>query len=201
MLWVHQKGYIRMKEFMNTSPYQTTFIFQLSPAASSKSQTLLSISALTTKMRFSLISILSLASAGLVSALPEKTSLVTRTSKTEAKVHEAAAALKGKSAENESETSECMGPLLCCGSLTTPLDHIVDPILEDLGINAANIVGSIGLLCMWLAICSYQDLTDIDTTGDPYEASSCDSAPQCCTEANLLVSLRLQVTHLSRSLS
>lgn len=104
-------------------------------------------------MRFSIISILSLASSGLVSALPEKASLAARASNTEAKVHKAAAALKGKSAEKESEISECVGPLLCCGSLTTPLDHIVDPILEDLGIDAANIVGSIGLLCMWFAIC------------------------------------------------
>lgn len=119
-------------------------------------------------MRFSILSVLSLASAGLVSALPEKGSLVARSESTESKVSSAAAALKGNTVQNESETSDCVGSLLCCGSLTTPLDHIVDPILEDLGINAANIVGSIGLLC------------------DPYEASSCDSAPQCCTEANLL---------------
>ncbi|KAJ6006941.1 hypothetical protein N7451_004885 [Penicillium sp. IBT 35674x] len=70
--------------------------------------------------------------------------------------------------EHESETSDCVGSLLCCGSLTTLLDHIVDPILEDLGIDASAIFGSVGLLC------------------DPYEASTCTSTPQCCTEANLL---------------
>jgi hypothetical protein len=31
--------------------------------------------------------------------------------------------------------------------LTTPLDPILDPILLALGINAAQIVGSVGLLC------------------------------------------------------
>ena len=46
------------------------------------------------------------------------------------------------------DTSECVGPLLCCGTLTTPLDPLVDPLLLALGIDAANIVGSIGLLCM-----------------------------------------------------
>ncbi|KAJ5591963.1 Hydrophobin [Penicillium hispanicum] len=123
-------------------------------------------------MRFSIISVLSLVGAGMVSALPQEGSLHSAVKRsnatTEEKVHQAAAALSGKTVENESETSDCVGSLLCCGSLTTPLDHIVDPILEDLGIDAANIVGSIGLLC------------------DPYEGSSCSSAPQCCTEANLL---------------
>ncbi|KAJ5118032.1 Hydrophobin [Penicillium atrosanguineum] len=119
-------------------------------------------------MRFFMMSVLSLVSVGLVSALPEKGSLVSRDNSTESKVTTAAATLKGNKVENESETSDCIGSLLCCGSLTTPLDHILDPILEDLGINAANIVGSVGLLC------------------DPYEGSSCSSGPQCCTEANLL---------------
>ncbi|KAJ5698729.1 fungal hydrophobin [Penicillium macrosclerotiorum] len=123
-------------------------------------------------MRFSIISAFSLIGAGMVSALPSEGSIVApvkrSSASTESKVQEAAAALAGNKVENESETSDCVGSLLCCGSLTTPLDHIVDPILEDLGIDAANIVGSIGLLC------------------DPYEASTCDSAPQCCTEANLL---------------
>lgn len=99
-------------------------------------------------MRFSILSVLSLASAGLVSALPEKGSFVARSESTESKVSSAAAALKGNKVQNESETSDCVGSLLCCGSLTTPLDHILDPILEDLGINAANLIGSIGLLCM-----------------------------------------------------
>lgn len=43
--------------------------------------------------------------------------------------------------------AQCVPPILCCGSLTTPLDPLVDPILLDLGIDASNIVGSIGLLC------------------------------------------------------
>ncbi|KAJ5233068.1 fungal hydrophobin [Penicillium chermesinum] len=67
--------------------------------------------------------------------------------------------------------SECVGDLLCCGTLTTPLDPIVDPLLEELGIDAANLIGSVGLLC------------------SAYKKDSCDSAPQCCTEANLLVSI------------
>ncbi|KAJ5085185.1 fungal hydrophobin [Penicillium argentinense] len=123
-------------------------------------------------MRFHILSVLSLVGAGMVAATPMEGSLsapVKRSSdSTQTKVQEAAAALAGNKIEDESETSDCVGSLLCCGSLTTPLDHIVDPILEDLGIDVANIVGSIGLLC------------------DPYEASTCDSAPQCCTEANLL---------------
>ncbi|PWY71819.1 hypothetical protein BO94DRAFT_589891 [Aspergillus sclerotioniger CBS 115572] len=64
-------------------------------------------------------------------------------------------------------TSDCVGDLLCCGSLTTPLDSTVDPLLETLGIDAASVVGSVGLDC---------------TT----YSKSCTSAPQCCTEANLL---------------
>ena len=109
-------------------------------------------------MHFSLISILSLAVATMVSAGPSEGSMVVNSSATKTKVQEAAAALSGNKVENESETSECVGSLLCCGSLTTPLDHIVDPILEDLGINAANIVGSIGLLCKTL-------LSSLDTFG------------------------------------
>ncbi|KAL4952714.1 hypothetical protein BDW69DRAFT_167070 [Aspergillus filifer] len=65
------------------------------------------------------------------------------------------------------DTSECVGSLLCCGTLTTPLDQTLDPILLDLGIDAASIVGSIGLLCH-----TYDD--------------TCDTEPQCCTEANVL---------------
>ncbi|PYI09642.1 hypothetical protein BO78DRAFT_415573 [Aspergillus sclerotiicarbonarius CBS 121057] len=65
------------------------------------------------------------------------------------------------------KTSDCVGTLLCCGSLTTPLDSTVDPILATLGINAANVVGSVGLDC------------------SPY-SKSCTSGPKCCTEANLL---------------
>ncbi|OQE26631.1 hypothetical protein PENSTE_c005G02862 [Penicillium steckii] len=123
-------------------------------------------------MRFSIISVLSLVGADMVAASPMENALSSNVKRsddsTDAKVQKAAAALAGSKDENESETSDCVGPLLCCGSLTTPLDPIVDPILEVLGVDAANIVGSIGLLC------------------HPYEKSSCDSAPQCCTEANLL---------------
>ncbi|KAB8256509.1 ASST-domain-containing protein [Aspergillus pseudonomiae] len=43
--------------------------------------------------------------------------------------------------------ADCVKPYLCCGELKTPLDPIVDPILKQLGINAASIVGSIGLAC------------------------------------------------------
>ncbi|KAF5859718.1 hypothetical protein ETB97_002497 [Aspergillus alliaceus] len=65
------------------------------------------------------------------------------------------------------ETADCVKPYLCCGELKTPLDSTVDPILKDLGINAASLVGSIGLAChAW------------DQT--------CESGPKCCTEANLL---------------
>ena len=50
-------------------------------------------------------------------------------------------------AGGETTEVECVKPYLCCGSLTTPLDSTVDPILKTLGVNAANIVGSIGLDC------------------------------------------------------
>jgi hypothetical protein len=49
--------------------------------------------------------------------------------------------------ETVTDLSQCVEPKLCCGSLTTPLDPILDPILLALGINAAQIVGSVGLLC------------------------------------------------------
>ncbi|KAF7596157.1 hypothetical protein BBP40_003056 [Aspergillus hancockii] len=71
------------------------------------------------------------------------------------------------SALPSSSKADCVGPVLCCGQLTTPLDPIVDPILLSLGIDAASIVGSVGLAC------------------HPYD-DSCSAAPQCCTEANLL---------------
>ncbi|KAJ6127915.1 fungal hydrophobin [Penicillium samsonianum] len=97
-------------------------------------------------MRLFILSVLSLVGAGIVSALPQESNLSVK----------------------RSDTSECVGPLLCCGTLTTPLDPLVDPLLLTLGIDAANLVGSIGLLC------------------HGYEKSSCDTKPQCCTEANLL---------------
>lgn len=121
-------------------------------------------------MRLSIFSVLSLAGAGMVSALPQESSLSVK----------------------RSDTSECVGPLLCCGTLTTPLDPLVDPLLLTLGIDAANIVGSIGLLCMFGLSCYvYQMVLGYlltFLTGHGYEASSCDTKPQCCTEANLLVS-------------
>ncbi|CAG7954803.1 unnamed protein product [Penicillium olsonii] len=118
-------------------------------------------------MRFFALSVLSLVGAGMVSALPSENFSVKRGESTEDKVNAAAAALAGKKLEHESETSKCVGPLLCCGSLTTPLDPVVDPLLLALGVDAASIVGSVGLLCHGY---------------DP----KCDSEPQCCTEANLL---------------
>lgn len=87
----------------------------------------------------------------------------------------------------ENTKAECVKPYLCCGSLTTPLDSTVDPILEALGLNAANIIGEIGLACMFF--CSFPCAL-LTTPGHPYD-KSCPSAPKCCTEANLLVSLVL----------
>ncbi|KAJ5887090.1 hypothetical protein N7504_011137 [Penicillium tannophilum] len=138
-------------------------------------------------MHFSIISVL----AGMVSALSSEGALVapvTRsTTATSEKVEQAAAASKGSSFDNESETSNCVGSLLCCGSLTTPLDHIVDPIFEDLGVDASAIVGSVGLLCMSYAYRKILMVIKADILlGNPYEASICTSAPQCYTELNLL---------------
>lgn len=75
-------------------------------------------------MRFSALSVLSLVGAGMVSARPSESLSLKR-----------------------GDTSECVGPLLCCGTLTTPLDSTVDPILLALGVDAANVVGSVGLAC------------------------------------------------------
>jgi hypothetical protein len=74
-------------------------------------------------MKFSVFSVLSLVGAGMVSAMPQAGGLMERDSK-------------------------CIKPILCCGELKTPLDPIVDPILKELGVDAAEIVGSIGLACM-----------------------------------------------------
>lgn len=49
--------------------------------------------------------------------------------------------------KGDTSESDCIAPILCCGTLTTPLDPTVDPILLDLGIDAAEIVGSLGLDC------------------------------------------------------
>lgn len=52
----------------------------------------------------------------------------------------------------ETTKAECVKPYLCCGSLTTPLDSTVDPILAALGVNGANVVGEVGLLCMFFSL-------------------------------------------------
>ncbi|KJK60159.1 hypothetical protein P875_00053657 [Aspergillus parasiticus SU-1] len=51
----------------------------------------------------------------------------------------------------ETVKADCVKPYLCCGELKTPLDSTIDPILRGLGINAASIVGSVGLLCKSLS--------------------------------------------------
>ncbi|KAJ5114371.1 Hydrophobin [Penicillium alfredii] len=123
-------------------------------------------------MRLSIFSVLAIG-AGMVSAIPQPAnslaSPVKRANSTlESHAQTVSSQVKGQKAQTLSQGSECIGGPICCSSLTTPLDHIVDPILKDLGIDAAEIVGSVGLLC------------------DPYVADTCDSEPQCCTELNLL---------------
>lgn len=122
-------------------------------------------------MRLSILSVLSLVGAGMVSALPQESNLSVK----------------------RGDTSSCVGSLLCCGTLTTPLDPLVDPILLALGVDAANIVGSIGLLCMFGLSCNICKMGRFLTllTGHPYD-ESCTTAPQCCTEANVLVSDNLE---------
>ncbi|GLA50159.1 fungal hydrophobin [Aspergillus niger] len=111
------------------------------------------------------LSMLAIATTAVASAIPAAQD---STASLEAQVKQVAAQ-RGTSDGTISTVTEtqCIPPILCCGSLTTPLDPLVDPILLDLGIDASNIVGSIGLLCK-----DYDD--------------SCTSAPQCCTEINLL---------------
>jgi hypothetical protein len=113
-------------------------------------------------MQFFTLSVLSLVGAGMVSALP------------------------GQDFSVRSE-SKCVGPLLCCGELKTPLDPVVDPLLLALGVDAANIVGSIGLACMFTILPIFPRSLLTYVTGHGYD-SSCEFKPQCCTEANLLVS-------------
>lgn len=139
-------------------------------------------------MKFSILSVLTLVGAGMVSARPSESTPVKRGDAPESKASAAAAAWSDKKDEYESATSECVGPLLCCGTLTTPLDPIVDPLLLALGIDAAHIVGSIGLLCMYILASQNRLKSLTHPTGHGYEESSCDTEPQCCTEANLLVS-------------
>lgn len=95
-------------------------------------------------MKFSVVSLLALA-ATVVSAIPteEATNAALKS-----QVEEIADKVQGvEEQDTATDLSKCIDPLLCCGSLTTPLDPLVDPILLGLGINAAEIVGSIGLLC------------------------------------------------------
>lgn len=89
----------------------------------------------------------------------------------------------------ETTKAECVKPYLCCGSLTTPLDSTVDPILAGLGVNAANVVGEVGLDCMSLLPSVYSLLSTnalLTIPGHAYD-KSCPTGPKCCTEANLLV--------------
>lgn len=113
-------------------------------------------------MKLSILSTLALATVAMGSALPKR----------------------------ETTESECVKPYLCCGSLSTPLDSTVDPILKQLGIDAANVVGSIGLDCTFAsaiaAVVSVVFRMLTLCSGKPWD-KSCPSAPKCCTEANLLV--------------
>ncbi|KAL4920816.1 hypothetical protein BDW62DRAFT_198697 [Aspergillus aurantiobrunneus] len=111
------------------------------------------------------LSVLAVAGSALASAVPATDDALTQ--ELTAQVHEAARQINAANVAKRDDTSNCIAPLLCCGTLTTPLDPTVDPILLGLGINAAEIVGSVGLLC------------------HAYD-NTCDSAPQCCTEVNLL---------------
>lgn len=62
----------------------------------------------------------------------------------------AAVALGTALPKRETVQTSCVKPYLCCGSLTTPLDSTLDPILAALDINATNVVGEVGLDCTFL---------------------------------------------------
>lgn len=97
-------------------------------------------------MKFTtVLSTLAVAGSALASAVPATNNDLTQ--QLTAQVHEAARQIENANLEKR-DTSKCIDPKLCCGTLTTPLDPTVDPILEGLGIDAASIVGSVGLLCM-----------------------------------------------------
>ncbi|GIJ98248.1 hypothetical protein Aspvir_000363 [Aspergillus viridinutans] len=113
-------------------------------------------------MKLSILTSLTL--AALIAAIPADDPT---TSALKAQVEEIAGHVHGVEEQSSTDSSQCVESILCCGSLTTPLDPILDPILLGLGINAAQVVGSVGLLC------------------HPW-TEECSSAPQCCTEANLL---------------
>lgn len=110
----------------------------------------------------------------------------------------------------EARDDSCVNPLLCCPELKTPLDPTVDPILAALGVNATEVVGSIGLECMFLgyefrfcfALYMYMSegtASDGDlfllSTGKPY-TDDCTTGPKCCTEAVLLVSFASSVCRI-----
>ncbi|PWY89145.1 hypothetical protein BO70DRAFT_350378 [Aspergillus heteromorphus CBS 117.55] len=108
------------------------------------------------------LSILAIATTAFASPAPQGSSSA------EAQAAQVANSESGSStSEGTVPQSSCIPPVLCCGSLTTPLDPLLDPILSDLDIDASSIVGSVGLACK-----------TYDT--------SCTSAPQCCSEVNLL---------------
>ena len=50
--------------------------------------------------------------------------------------------------QNGTTHPNCVGSLLTCPQLKTPLDPILDPILQALDINGSAVIGDIGLLCM-----------------------------------------------------
>ena len=50
--------------------------------------------------------------------------------------------------QNATTHPNCVGGLLNCPQLKTPLDPILDPILQALDINGSALIGDIGLLCM-----------------------------------------------------
>ncbi|EAU32070.1 conserved hypothetical protein [Aspergillus terreus NIH2624] len=79
----------------------------------------------------------------------------------------AAPATSSEDEETYLVKAKCIKPFLCCGELKTPLDGVVDPILEALHLGPEAIVGSIGLACH-----AYDE--------------TCTTAPKCCSEANLL---------------
>ncbi|KAI9036741.1 hydrophobin family protein [Aspergillus affinis] len=68
---------------------------------------------------------------------------------------------------NKRAPGDCISPTLCCPSLTTPVDPLLDTVLQPVGVSVSNIEGSIGLLC------------------HPYDAS-CARPAQCCDQVNIL---------------
>lgn len=99
-------------------------------------------------MKFTSISMLSLLGATMASIVP-RGSNSTESLEDKTKAIGEANAGKGFEGQLEVEDKECIRPLLCCGSLTTPVDGLVDDILIDIGINGTELLGSIGLLCMF----------------------------------------------------